>query len=65
MSINIILFIIFVLSVYEFVRFVSILFNSDIGLTSMGHKYLAISFVTGILSGLQLFEVYDFISLLK
>lgn len=65
MGINVILFIVLVLSVYEFIRLISILFSSDIELTSMGHKYLAISVVTGLLSGLQLFGVYDFISLLK
>lgn len=65
MKINVILLIVFILSVYEFIRFISILFSSDIELTSMGHKYLAISFITGLLSGLQLFGVYNFIGLLQ
>lgn len=59
------LLIIFIISVYEFIRFISILFNEHREFTGAGHKYLAISFVVGLLSGVQLFGIYDFISLVK
>lgn len=62
---NKILLIAFILSIYEFIKCASIFFNEDKVLTSAGHTYLALSFVIGLLSGLQLFGIYDFLKLLN
>lgn len=59
------LLVVFILSLFVFVRYASVFFSPNKALTSAGHTYVAISFVTGLLSGLQLFGVYDFLKLLK
>ena len=63
--VKIVVLLIFVISAYKVLNLGSIFFNKSKHLTEKGHRDFAIALVLLIISGIQLFNVFDFIAYIQ
>lgn len=64
MDIKLIILVVFVVSLMKTVELLSICLSKNRGLTKRGFKYLGLFVSLLIISGLQLFNIFDFIEYL-